>query len=329
MPTPDPINSNGAIKCCGKLERRSNNADKVRTREEELLADDATCVMSNTTTDRGWAAKRTHKAEVRGWDDDDTAATEPETEDSESDVDSDRPPARVPHMVLPWGGSQASKVIRKWKSRIKKRAERRAAKESRRFKSKAQAWNTMATRLGLHKMANAEAAFDTKRLTRMVDVEFGLSDSGASAHFIVEGAPVENLRAAEKPLRIKLPDGKIILSTHTCNLPIPWLPKVMTEAHVVPGLAHSSLISTKKFCEAGCVVVFDRFECRVYFGPKAAQRRLASAEELVLTGGRDANTGMWKLPINEAWTYPSISPTRNSQCMGQTFCTHCHTNSNT
>ena len=72
----------------------------------------------------------------------------------------------------------------------------------------------------------------------------------------------------------------------------------MTEAHVVPGLAHSSLISTKKFCEAGCVVVFDRLECRVYFGPKSVQHRIASIEELVLTGSRDESTGMWKLPIN-------------------------------
>ena len=66
----------------------------------------------------------------------------------------------------------------------------------------------------------------------------------------------------------------------------------MTEAHVVPGLAHSSLISTKKFCEAGCVVLFDMLECHVYYGPKASQHRIASSEELVLTGGIDEITGM-------------------------------------
>ena len=121
----------------------------------------------------------------------------------------------------------------------------------------------------------------------MVDVEYGLSDSGATSHFIVEGAPVINVNRTDDPISIKLPDGSIIKSTHTCNLNIPWLPSQMTEAHVVPGLEHSSLISTKKFCDHGCKVVFDELECRVYHQGK-----------LVLTGGRAKSTGMWKLPIN-------------------------------
>ena len=61
----------------------------------------------------------------------------------------------------------------------------------------------------------------------------------------------------------------------------------MTDAHIVPGLVHSSLISTKKFCEAGCKVVFNETECRVYY-----------KDELVLSGGRDKKTEMWQLPIN-------------------------------
>ena len=61
----------------------------------------------------------------------------------------------------------------------------------------------------------------------------------------------------------------------------------MTEAHIVPQLAHSSLISTRKFCEAGCKVVFDIDECRVYYN-----------NELVLVGGRDRTSRLWKLPIN-------------------------------
>ena len=61
----------------------------------------------------------------------------------------------------------------------------------------------------------------------------------------------------------------------------------MTEAHIVPGLAHASLISTRKFCDAGCKVVFDEKECSVYFKGK-----------LVLVGGRDKATGLWQLPIN-------------------------------
>ena len=66
----------------------------------------------------------------------------------------------------------------------------------------------------------------------------------------------------------------------------------MTEAHIVPGIERL-LIATRKFCDAGCQVVFDLEECRVYYKGK-----------LVLTGKRDKKeTGLWLLPIN-----PTASP---------------------
>ena len=77
----------------------------------------------------------------------------------------------------------------------------------------------------------------------------------------------------------------------------------MTEGHIVPGLANSSLISTSKFCDSGCRVAFDEEECRVYY-----------KGELVLEGGRDEHSGMWKLPINPINknndnTYLDLAPT--------------------
>ena len=107
-------------------------------------------------------------------------------------------------------------------------------------------------------------------------MKYALSDSGASSHFLIKGSPAVNIKVAEFLIAIKLPDGSIIWSTHTCNLDIQWLPHKMTEAHIMPKLAHLSLISTKKFCEAGYKVVFDKTECRVYY-----------KDELVLSGDRD------------------------------------------
>ena len=43
----------------------------------------------------------------------------------------------------------------------------------------------------------------------------------------------------------------------------------------------------KNVLDAGCRVAFDEEECRVYY-----------KVELVLAGGRDEKSGMWKLPIN-------------------------------
>lgn len=117
--------------------------------------------------------------------------------------------------------------------------------------------------------------------------EFAISDSGASVHFLLEGARVVNMKVATHPVAIKPPDSTIIYSTHTCNLDIPWLPDTMAEAHTVPGMANSPLILTRKITDAGCKVVFDRLEYRVLY-----------KGERVLSGGKDAKSNMWKLPIN-------------------------------
>ena len=69
----------------------------------------------------------------------------------------------------------------------------------------------------------------------------------------------------------------------------------MTESHIVPGLAHASLISTQKCCDTGCTVVFDIDEYRVYYEVK-----------LVLTGGKDETTAPWKLPINPSGAHGQV-----------------------
>ena len=152
------------------------------------------------------------------------------------------------------------------------------------------AWKAIVQANNLQAAPNATTIFDVQRVTR--SVKHAISDSGATGHFLVENAPATNIRPAIKPITITLPNGKTIKSTHTCNLDIPWMPSKMTQAHIVPGLAHSSLISTKVFCNAGCKVSFDELECRVYFNNK-----------LMLAGERDPITTLWRLPIN-----PSAPP---------------------
>ena len=71
-----------------------------------------------------------------------------------------------------------------------------------------------------------------------------LSDSGATSHFITEGAPVLNKRIDTNPITIRLPDGATLQSTHTCNLDLPGIHPEATRAHIVPGLTHASLLST-------------------------------------------------------------------------------------
>jgi hypothetical protein len=94
-------------------------------------------------------------------------------------------------------------------------------------------------------------------------IEMGISDSGATGHFFKDDAPVTNKQVARNPIKITLPDGKNIRSTHTCNLDIPWLPDEMTAGHIVPKLSHTSLLATRQFCDNGCEVTFTKELCKV------------------------------------------------------------------
>ena len=52
-----------------------------------------------------------------------------------------------------------------------------------------------------------------------------VTDAGATGHFVLPDTPVTNIKIARHPLKISLPDGDCLTSTHTCTLDIPWLPK--------------------------------------------------------------------------------------------------------
>jgi hypothetical protein len=114
-----------------------------------------------------------------------------------------------------------------------------------------------------------------------------LSDSGATSHFILDGAHVINIQIDPNPITITLPDGATLRSTHTCNVDIPWLCQEATKAHIVPGLTHASLLATAKFCDAGYTVSFDATQCRIYDGTT-----------LVLKGERDSASQLRRLPLH-------------------------------
>ncbi len=118
------------------------------------------------------------------------------------------------------------------------------------------------------------------------NVNWGLADAGATGTILLPGAPVINIRQAKTTLRIQLPDGNYIYSTHQCNLNILGLPPAMTEAHIVPGLAQTSLISIKQLCDNSAKVIYDDLACRVYVSKK-----------LVWIGQREPTTRLWVLPL--------------------------------
>ena len=85
-----------------------------------------------------------------------------------------------------------------------------------------------------------------------------------------------------------MPDGNKLTSTHTCNLGIPWLPVKVTEAHIIPGLSHSSLIAASKFYDNGYTLVYNADSCTV----------TNKHDQVALIGQCDRATGLWHLPVN-------------------------------
>jgi hypothetical protein len=91
-----------------------------------------------------------------------------------------------------------------------------------------------------------------------------ISASRATSHFVVHSAHAINIRKGACPIiNIMLMDSTSLQSTQTCNLDTPWLPHEATIAHIIPGLAHASLISTHTFWDAGYTIAFDAALCTI------------------------------------------------------------------
>ncbi len=54
-----------------------------------------------------------------------------------------------------------------------------------------------------------------------------VADTSAALVFIMTRTPMTNIHPATHPLTINLPDGKVVESTHVCDMVIPGLPTVL------------------------------------------------------------------------------------------------------
>ena len=72
-----------------------------------------------------------------------------------------------------------------------------------------------------------------------IPITHAVADTGATSIMIMKKTPnMKNVHPATKPLKINLPDGSIVQSTHICDLEIPGLPHVL-EGHIVPDLTEN------------------------------------------------------------------------------------------
>ena len=119
-----------------------------------------------------------------------------------------------------------------------------------------------------------------------IPITHAVADTGATSVMIMKKTPnMKNVRLATNPLTINLPDGKMVKSTHICDLEIPGLPYVL-EGHIVPDLTVASLVGIRILCNLGCTVLFTDTACYVRYQGK-----------VILTGYKDPSTDLWVLPI--------------------------------
>jgi hypothetical protein len=86
-----------------------------------------------------------------------------------------------------------------------------------------------------------------------------IADTGASSsHYIRPNDPHITNGAYKQVIIVSLPNGNMLHSTtQACQLAFPQLPVQAWEAHIIPGLTHSSLVSIVKLCDAGCEAHFN------------------------------------------------------------------------
>jgi hypothetical protein len=139
-----------------------------------------------------------------------------------------------------------------------------------------------------------QVAYHTREDASTTDVAGGvvelspgmsITDSGATQIFVMDGTPVVNRRPTTRPLRVALADGRIVTSTHMCDITIEGLPTTLT-GHIVPNLSVASLFGICVLTSTGCKVTFTNNECIVRY-----------KKRIILRGAKDPAMDLWTLPL--------------------------------
>ncbi len=162
----------------------------------------------------------------------------------------------------------------------------------------------------------ASKLLPTITITEKNRLKWAILDSGASSHFILADAKVINKTNATSPILVTLPNGEHVVSSHTCEVDLPQLPKKAQFAHILPGLANRSLMSVIKLCNAGCKVAISDVSCTI-----------TSQGQPPIICQKCTTTGFWMIPINEdALQAPNDDTTETQDSPDDTiaFAAHAH-----
>ena len=133
--------------------------------------------------------------------------------------------------------------------------------------------------------ADRVGAIDPAQFGKLLDsrneLTTAMADSGCTATICIPGTPMKNIRPTKNPIRLKAAQGSWLETTHEGEIDIPGLPEAARKAHICPDLANLSLISIKTLVDAGCEVLFSKYDCVVLY-----------KGSIVWKGGRQASKGL-------------------------------------
>jgi hypothetical protein len=132
-------------------------------------------------------------------------------------------------------------------------------------------------------------------------------DSGTTGHYFQVETATAQRQLTTTPIKVQLPDGATIESTHTCILDLPKLPSKAQEGHIFPKLANHALLSVAVLCDQGCEVNFHKNYVDI------------TKDQVVLYRGRRSANGLWTLHISDTrrdptalTSYAAIAATPNT-----------------
>jgi hypothetical protein len=92
------------------------------------------------------------------------------------------------------------------------------------------------------------------------------ADSACTSNFLKINSHCVDKRPTSNGLRVQLPNGTIIQSTHTALLDLPQLPIEARRAHLFPSLHTSALISIGQLCDCDFVARFTKHDVTILDG---------------------------------------------------------------
>ena len=89
------------------------------------------------------------------------------------------------------------------------------------------------------------------------------------------------------PLKVRMPNGNTMDSTHTALLCIPDLSEASSLAHVSPGMAKNSLLSVGQLYKEGYYVTFNIYGVKIF----------NSESNAIMKGYQDLDTVLWHINL--------------------------------